>query len=481
MSNLVERIRLKRKAENQDAEDAILAADAEAVKAIATKVLQQDMYHSATLLGMMSFRFDSMVPTAEINTRNRSVRINQEFFAKHANTPEKITIVLMHEMYHTLLRHGDIDKVNKSPLANLAFDAVINSLLCNMFKGVKYKAFFTDYYPKDQFPQNILRPASKIEGFLNKRWYGQLYLKRKIGYGRWGLSAESILEWLTTFGDGMGVEVGMEGGSIIIKLPGGTILIGSHSNQSDPAPADDLIEAMKEMAKEGAERLKANGKHAGYATGLFEEILGNLEGKKNSKLLEAFTKALQQSGISKVKHAIKSRFPELNDRSVLPLGFSRRNLCELAQGFIPLFFQTKVPDINYESVHLYIDTSGSMGEWVKWCYELAVALDTWLGEPIHLFSNKIADISIHQLRQGFVASTGGTDFDCIAEDAIKNKYERIVIITDGIAGMKKHNQEALKQAGIKIFSVFIPGSPTNSPLRDIGEWFCELKEDDKIV
>jgi len=484
MSSLSDKIRLKRKATPEDVKQAVDDRDSEALKTIVVKVLQGDMYHSSALLNMLKFRFNDDVPTARINLKTRVCETSPQFIGKHAETPEKVTIVFMHEMYHHILRHGQMGHLGRGEVVEIALDAVINTLLCNVFRRSKFKAFLTDYYPKDQFPSNILRPASKLAGFLNARMYGRLYMRRRDDKGRWGLSAEDVVNWLKNGGGCEGAEQQMQGGYVVIQLPDGRILIGSHQGlQQDPLLAEDLIETMKDSVNEALEKMKSAGKGCGFGAELLEELLEGLEARKNSKMVEAFTRALEQSGLSKIKHAIKSRFPELNDRSVLPLGFSRRNLAEMAQGFMPVFFQTKVPDINQGSVHVYIDTSGSMGDWIKWCYELCVSLDTWLAEPIHLFSNNIGDITVRQLKQGVVLTTGGTDFDCIIKHAIESKYERIIIITDGEAGMQKKNQEALKMANMKVFTVFTPDGDQDKDnvLRLVSEWHCTLKEEDKIA
>ena len=46
------------------------------------------------------------------------------------------------------------------------------------------------------------------------------------------------------------------------------------------------------------------------------------------------------------------------------------------------------------------------------------------------FSNKIAETTIDEMGRGVVKSTGGTDFDCIIEHAVKNDYRKIIVFGD---------------------------------------------------
>ena len=66
-------------------------------------------------------------------------------------------MLVLHELHHVLLGHTRLFR-RVTPLDNLAFDAVINALLCRMFPGRDHTAFFTDFYADDQFPACLLRP-----------------------------------------------------------------------------------------------------------------------------------------------------------------------------------------------------------------------------------------------------------------------------------------------------------------------------------
>ena len=85
--------------------------------------------------------------------------INPQFVEQHAATSEKLLMLVMHELHHVLLGHTTLFP-RITPVQNFIFDAVINGVVCRMFPGAEYTAFFTDFYRADRFPECLLRPAT---------------------------------------------------------------------------------------------------------------------------------------------------------------------------------------------------------------------------------------------------------------------------------------------------------------------------------
>jgi len=476
--------------------------DIEALKLVVIHQLQGDFFHLSHFLGVHSFRFSNDIATACI-TKDRDCLLNPEFIINNANTPQKLTMVVCHEVYHKVLKHIEIPS---NYVEDIAMDAVINAMLCQVFHGGRYWAFFKDYYSPDIFPNFILRPHSKMStmSFMDKRYYRVLYYKKDVNHidevhhdpnvttkRNWGLTYEDVVDWLSRISEDQLDEALKKldelDESSGVPLPGGSILIGDHKAGKITRTEEDDIDELSDIIKEAGEKVRT--KFAGSGETLFDEMLDLLEAKKNSKLAEAFDKALTQSVTSKVTSTIRSAFPDLPERSVVPLGIGRKEVVMLAAGFLPVFWKTVVPDINSGAVHVYIDVSGSMGEWVKWCYELCLSLADWLHEPVHLFSNKVVDISIQQLRRGKVSTTYGTDFDCICEHMVANDVKKTVIITDGYASMSAENQNILKQQDRHLFTAFIPNrwgrkvgtDNAHGILKEISYKYWELTEEDKIV
>lgn len=53
---------------------------------------------------------------------------------------------------------------------------------------------------------------------------------------------------------------------------------------------------------------------------------------------------------------------------------------------------------------------------------------------IHLFSTKVSDSTVAELRAGKRLSTGGTDIACVAEHMQRHQVRRAVLVTDGFVG-----------------------------------------------
>ncbi|MFH1739848.1 MAG: hypothetical protein ABIH23_12625 [bacterium] len=81
---------------------------------------------------------------------------------------------------------------------------------------------------------------------------------------------------------------------------------------------------------------------------------------------------------------------------------------------------------------------------------------------IFLFSNKVVEVQFRTLLAGQVQTTYATDFDCIAEHVLANRFDKAVILTDGYASMLEENQQQLKARTFRALTVLF-GGRTDSP------------------
>ncbi len=90
------------------------------------------MPETACFLRVVEVSETSEVPTAAIDGFDRvRLRLNPEFVERHAATPGRLFMLLMHEIHHVALGHTHRRVVGRR--ANFAFDAVINALLSRRF------------------------------------------------------------------------------------------------------------------------------------------------------------------------------------------------------------------------------------------------------------------------------------------------------------------------------------------------------------
>src|SRR5437773_8213337 len=117
-------------------------------------------YALSALLRLVDVVETPDVETAAVECRsNPRMLVNPEFVEKSAATPEKLLMLVMHELHHVLLGHTRLFPC-ATAVDNLVFDAVINALLCRMFPAPEHTAFFTDYYDDRSFPGCLLRPSA---------------------------------------------------------------------------------------------------------------------------------------------------------------------------------------------------------------------------------------------------------------------------------------------------------------------------------
>lgn len=132
-------------------------------KSISERIL--DCFPSGTYALHALLQLLEIVETIEIDTAavecliQPRMLINPEFVETWAATPEKLLMLVMHELHHVLLGHTRLFPC-VTRVDNLVFDAVINALLSRMFPAPEHTSFFTDFYSEDRFPECVLRPPA---------------------------------------------------------------------------------------------------------------------------------------------------------------------------------------------------------------------------------------------------------------------------------------------------------------------------------
>jgi len=149
--------------------------------------------------------------------------------------------------------------------------------------------------------------------------------------------------------------------------------------------------------------------------------------------------------------------------SPIPLQPSKRDFVLLAAGMPPLHFHNHAQRVTTETrgLAIYLDVSGSVNQHLPEIIGLLRSLRTEL-KTIFLFSNKVVEAPFRTLLAGHIETTYGTDFNCIAEHILANRFDKAVILTDGYANMTKENQEQLKARRFRALTVLF-GGRSDSP------------------
>ena len=173
------------------------------------------------------------------------------------------------------------------------------------------------------------------------------------------------------------------------------------------------------------------------------------------------------------------RQPALDTLTVptpLPV-LSRRTAVLQALGQRPLLFDGPVPWPRHihagERVHVYLDVSGSMDAVKGALYGAILDCQSHVHRTVHLFSTKVADISLGELRQGVCKSTGGTDIACVARHMQSNRIRRALIVTDGWVGTPRgSHRETLAKARLAV--AFLGPTVNTTDLAEVANFTAHL-------
>ncbi|GIW13065.1 MAG: hypothetical protein KatS3mg062_0504 [Tepidiforma sp.] len=402
-----------------------------------------DAFPAGTLAVRALLQVLEVVPSTEAPTARTECRIrprmliNPEFVEAYAATPERLFMLVMHELHHILLGHTR-RCAQPTALDNLVFDAVINATLCRMFPEPGYTSLLTDFYSDERFPECLLRPpagwrhdgdpsawqvpALAVPGLEEvAAVYRQLYSPAGATYD----DLYSVFR-----------------GAVPEAAAAGTPLLGSHTPGPDRGAADralerSLTDAVRRAAKYWP-ALDPQGPKGRSSIGTMAELVvkprptpGNRAVLRSLLLRIAGQTSSAASPIRRLvadPRSVDSAIPAFDRRAVVLRALGHRPLLYRA----PLTLPSVLPV--GERVHVYLDVSGSVSRIIPALYAAVLDCSEFVHPRVHLFSTQVADVTLAQLRRGDCITTGGTDIRCVAAHMRDNAVRRAVIITDGFVG-----------------------------------------------
>ena len=460
-------------------------------------ILSRNVSALATLMRIVSIEESYEIPTLGVPLEGPpKILYNPDFVQEHCNSNAHFAMAVLHELYHILLGHtffmraktfGDVSQKT----LNIAFDAMINATICMQYPSTTFQSFFTNFYDKAKMPQALLRPRSRPARFWERKRYKQLYTLV-------GLPPEATIEIIEQYEkETSGVQLlGNHNGGffddsgnsnipdalldrvaqeIMDNISGDLNRIASEKKwkaqrrlnhkqyelnrkkyQTDISK--DEIEKLKKEVKKLKQELDEIRNTPGYSLSAFGSILGErIEAIKQKKALEEeLTKVASQSSYSKIESQIKSLFPKIPEKSVIPNFRNRKAIVSLTAGIYQPFYMNPLRPKDFGQITLYIDVSGSMDQYMSTIYKVTAGCSEYLNDDIYVFSNKVAKITKEDLLHGKVISTGGTD-DCFLDHALENNFSKIMVFTDGFLKIKQKNIEEVAKRNMKILTVYTPG------------------------
>lgn len=407
------------------------------------------------LLRLLDIEECTSVPTAAVECKVQpKLLINPEFVAQHAQTSEKLLMLVMHELHHILLGHTTLFP-RITPEQNFVFDAVINGIVCRMFPSAEHIAFFMDFYKADTFPECLLRPPVGWPQSKTAFNYSLASLKGQTGlfkarikevhaalYSDAGASYKEVFDILPKALEEAGLG----------EIP----LLGGHrpedgidGNLEERSPLlFDIVRGLVESWPQPPDPIKGRS---------LADVL-NSSSIQPKRLPDKRQKlrALIRKVVGLRAHGAIRQWQDNSMTFTSPIpNVNRKSLVLQSMGIQPLLhstqMQTKQRIQSGEKVHVYLDVSGSMNNVLTALYGAVMDCQDMVHEKVHLFSDKIADISHTQLRCGICITTGGTDIECVARHIDTNKVRRALLITDGWVGrpLGRHH-EVLRQTKLAV-------------------------------
>jgi hypothetical protein len=391
-------------------------------------------YALGALLRLLDIVESDEVPTGAVECRAQPrLLVNAGFVAQYANTPEKLLMLVMHELHHVLLGHTTFFGTS-TPVKNFVFDAVINGLICRMFPQERYTAFLTGYYDSASFPQCLLRPPPKwpqgyatpaaLRAFPPERRKAIEGLHRAL-YSDGGATYKEVFDILPTQLGDCGV--------------GDVPLLGDHSEQSATNGGVelrspllfDVVRGIVEQWPQPPDPIQGRS----LADILRSETITRVRQPSARAVLRGLIRRIATSGAHGRRRMVGAfRF---DAQQPIP-NFDRRTSVLRALGHSPLLHAGSVTTRRViragERVHIYVDVSGSMDAVKGPLYGAVHDCRSDVHPRIHLFSTAISDISPAELGRGVCHSTGGTNIACVAEHMARERITRALIVTDGFVG-----------------------------------------------
>jgi len=391
-------------------------------------------YALTGLLRLLDIVESRQIPTAAVEcTQQPRLLVNPDFVARHARTPETLLMLVMHELHHVLLGHTTLFPT-ATPAQNFVFDAVINGVISRMLPSPDYTSFLTDYYDEAAYPHCLLRPppgwpqaprAAAAVTALSEPLRSRVDGIHQSLYAEAGASYDDLFKLLPDL---------LQDADISAVPLMGCHADGGSSHGALEARAPLLVDVVRSVVEQWPQPPDPIRGRSLADVCQLRKVQPCFAGSNRRRLRLLISKLARGTQGGADLEAQTQR----NVDGPLP-NASRRSLVLRALGQQPLLHPASLRFAKRgsggERVHVYVDVSGSMQGVLEAIYGAVFDCRKLVHPQVHLFSTRVADINLAQLRAGLSRSTGGTDIRCVTDHMAAHQVRRALLITDGWVGV----------------------------------------------
>jgi len=416
-------------------------------------------YGLEKMLSLMDIEESTSVKTACVPIGGRpKIVINPEYVEEHCDTDEKLYMLIQHELHHVLLGHTRLFK-RTTMQHNIAFDAIINAMLCRSKPEPEWTALFRESYAPDEFPECLLRPPNNfpkrpifpeampenVQEVIKSIYYSQhgtffdvfaLLVKiiqvtipkdispgelgDLLGNGGFGLSPDSDLT-ADLLGNHDEDERGLE-------------------SQDDP----DLFDIVRQIVEEWPQPpFPIAGRSLNDV--LKERIVPQVDASRlvmrqmtDAILASIVAKGNEKGGLVDVEYERYQQFLPSRDRRAFAM--------QQVGGLVPMYITDMPKEIRTRNeVAVYIDVSGSMMDYPRYLIRAIQAVQRRLNVRTFVFSTQIQEVELKDVDKPRYHTTGGTSGMAVWRHIKHHEFKSVVVLTDGYVGKVESRYLELKR------------------------------------
>ena len=456
-------------------------------------VLPAATFQLHKMLEAVELTLSDLSPTACIECTDRPrLHLNPDFVEKHCRSDEHLFMLIMHELHHLVLGHtrlfGRPDRI-----ANIAFDAVINAMLCHQFPDPAYTSFFTNLNSADEMPGCLLRPPDGWTRFKDSKeadtidWprYNRERPHARLVQQLYDEARWRHVTYLEIFEALREAEPH--------DLEGEAFLIGGHeeddgrSLRDENALGDSIFETVLRRTVAAwpppEQRIAGDAATGGEKKAYLLPNVKDNPGRARNALVKLIQRAVavkkadlsQRLAIEETAQGFETVLPQISDRRIVAY--------TSLWGHAPIFYrgirnERRRKRVSIPMCHLYVDISGSMSHYLP---KLIGALLRPHREglvKVFVFSTVVDEVAPRGLTNKGYANTFGTEIDCVFDHFLnipkKKRPRRMLILTDGFVGSpSKAACTALAMGRIKVYVGLTPDGARDD-LQDVATYIETL-------